>query len=120
MKKVAIITGGAKGIGAAIGYKLGTKGYAVVIADIDEKAGLYRLDHFTESSIDAMFVKTDVSSEIDVSNLMDKTVYIIQDTQTNHYFTSHMVQIKRACALRYDGGRYGFTSHIVQIKQVCI
>ena len=47
MKKVAIITGGAKGIGAAIGYKLGTKGYAVVIADIDEKAGLYRLDHFT-------------------------------------------------------------------------
>jgi len=72
LKKVAIITGGAKGIGAAIGYKLGTKGYAVVIADIDEKAGLYRLDHFTESSIDAMFVKTDVSSEIDVSNLMDK------------------------------------------------
>ena len=45
MKKVAIITGGGKGIGAAIGYKLGTKGYAVVIADIDEKAGLYRLDH---------------------------------------------------------------------------
>ena len=77
MKKVAIITGGAKGIGAAIGYKLGTKGYAVVIADIDEKAGLYRLDHFTESSIDAMFVKTDVSSEIDVSNLMDKVYAIL-------------------------------------------
>lgn len=72
MNKVSIITGGARGIGAAIAYKLGTKGYSIVIADIDENAGQYRLNHLKNSGIDAIFIKTDVSSEHDVSNLMDK------------------------------------------------
>lgn len=43
MGKVAIVTGGAKGIGASISYTLGKRGYSVVIADVDEEAGLYRL-----------------------------------------------------------------------------
>lgn len=72
MNKVSIITGGARGIGAAIAYKLGTKGYSIVIADIDENAGQYRLNYLKNSGIDAIFIKTDVSSEHDVSNLMDK------------------------------------------------
>ncbi|QGA55360.1 SDR family oxidoreductase [Sulfolobus sp. E5-1-F] len=72
MKKVSIITGGAKGIGAAIGYKLGKQGYAVVIADVDEKAGIYRENNFRGEGIDSFFIKTDVSSEKDVSNMVEK------------------------------------------------
>lgn len=72
MKKVSIITGGAKGIGAAIGYRLGKQGYAVVIADVDEEAGKYRENHFRGEGIDSFFIKTDVSSEMDVSNMVEK------------------------------------------------
>ncbi|ADX83633.1 SDR family oxidoreductase [Saccharolobus islandicus] len=72
MKKVSIVTGGAKGIGAAIGYRLGKQGYAVVIADIDENAGKYRENHFRSEGIDSFFIKTDVSSEMDVSNMVER------------------------------------------------
>ncbi|AAY81098.1 SDR family oxidoreductase [Sulfolobus acidocaldarius] len=72
MGKVAIVTGGAKGIGASISYTLGKRGYSVVIADVDEEAGLYRLEQFHKENIDSLFVRTDVSSETDVKNLMDE------------------------------------------------
>lgn len=57
MNKVSIITGGARGIGAAIAHKLGTKGYSIVIADIDENAGQYRLNYLKNSGIDAILLK---------------------------------------------------------------
>ncbi|WP_338598857.1 SDR family oxidoreductase [Sulfolobus tengchongensis] len=72
MKKVSIITGGAKGIGAAIGYKLGKQGYSIAIADIDENAGKYRENQFRNEGIDSIFIRTDVSSENDVSNLVER------------------------------------------------
>ncbi|TRM74026.1 SDR family NAD(P)-dependent oxidoreductase [Sulfolobus sp. B1] len=72
MRKISIVTGGAKGIGACIAYTLGKKGYSVVIADIDDKAGEYRLKQFRDEGIDSLFVKTDVSSENDVKKLMDQ------------------------------------------------
>ena len=38
-RKVAIVTGGARGIGAGIAPRLLASGYAVVIADNDAEAG---------------------------------------------------------------------------------
>jgi len=37
--KVAIVTGGGKGLGKAISRALGERGARIAIADVDEKAG---------------------------------------------------------------------------------
>ncbi|MGB9784278.1 MAG: SDR family oxidoreductase [Fervidicoccaceae archaeon] len=68
--KVCVVTGGAKGIGAAISSRLGIEGCTVFIADIDEEAGRIREGIFRNEGIDAHFVNVDVSKETDVEKLM--------------------------------------------------
>jgi NAD(P)-dependent dehydrogenase (short-subunit alcohol dehydrogenase family) len=72
--KVAVVTGGARGIGAAIAFKLGSEGAKVVVADIDEGAGRYREAWLRERGIDASFIKADVSREADVASLFNAVV----------------------------------------------
>jgi NAD(P)-dependent dehydrogenase (short-subunit alcohol dehydrogenase family) len=57
--KVAIVTGGAQGIGAAIAAGLEAEGATVVVADLNPPAG---------------GIRTDVASEEDVAVLVDETV----------------------------------------------
>lgn len=60
-ESVAIVTGGASGLGAATAEMLVCKGASVVILDIDELAG-----RATAERIGAQFVRTDVSVEKEV------------------------------------------------------
>ncbi len=64
--KVAIVTGGARGIGAAIAHRLGAEGASVVVFDIDAEAGRERLRLLKEQGASAIFVHGDVASEGDV------------------------------------------------------
>ncbi|WP_342793556.1 SDR family NAD(P)-dependent oxidoreductase, partial [Thermofilum sp.] len=50
-EKTCIVTGGARGIGAAIATKLGTEGCTVAIFDIDEQAGEYRQRELEKNGI---------------------------------------------------------------------
>lgn len=60
---VAVITGGARGIGAAYCLDLGAAGFDVVVADIlDEGAEMAERVHATTGR-EAMFVKVDVTQE---------------------------------------------------------
>ncbi|NAZ25028.1 MAG: SDR family NAD(P)-dependent oxidoreductase, partial [Thermofilum sp.] len=61
--KTCIVTGGARGIGAAIATRLGTEGCTVAIFDIDEQAGQYRQRELEKNGIKAVFYKVDVASE---------------------------------------------------------
>ncbi len=72
--KVVLVTGGAYGIGraAAIGFAL--RGAKVVIADRDAKRGEETVQQVKDAGGDALFVRTDVSSETDVEALVKKTV----------------------------------------------
>jgi len=71
--QVAIITGGAQGIGRQTAETLLKHGYRVIIADVDNQAGeetladlkLYGTVHF---------IQTDVSDEIDVIKLIEKAI----------------------------------------------
>ncbi|MFP3484076.1 MAG: SDR family oxidoreductase [Caldivirga sp.] len=72
--KVAIVTGGARGIGAAIAYKLGLEGARVIIADVNEEAGRWREGWLRDKGIDAVFVRADVSVEADVKNMVNEAI----------------------------------------------
>jgi sorbitol-6-phosphate 2-dehydrogenase len=73
--KVAIVTGGAQGLGEAISLRLAKEGCKVVIADI-KREGIEE----TEQRIKALYgsetmgVVADVSKEADVQNLVEETV----------------------------------------------
>jgi NAD(P)-dependent dehydrogenase (short-subunit alcohol dehydrogenase family) len=69
--KVAIITGGASGIGEAAVRMFVAEGARVVIADLQEKKGKELAASLGEN---ALFQKTDVTSEAEVQKLVQVTV----------------------------------------------
>lgn len=68
--KSAIITGGAKGIGSGIAYRLAEAGAKVIIADTDEITAQKTAQEFIDKGWTAKAVKTDVSSEADVQTMI--------------------------------------------------
>ncbi|XP_021278557.1 short-chain dehydrogenase reductase 2a-like [Herrania umbratica] len=70
-EKVAIITGGAKGIGEAAVRLFVKHGAKVVIADIADAAGIALANSLAPS---AAYVHCDVSSEEDIEILINKTI----------------------------------------------
>ena len=71
--KVALVTGGAQGIGKGIARHFLGLGMKVVIADVDDEAGKETLDELKNLG-ELKFVKTDVGNEADVKNAVEKTV----------------------------------------------
>lgn len=70
-KRVVVITGGATGIGLASSKKFGLKGDMVVVANRREDKGLEAVRQVEALGGTAVFIKTDVSIEADVKNLID-------------------------------------------------
>ncbi len=66
--KVAVITGGASGIGFATAQRLRAEGATVVIGDMDEKAG-----EKAAAEVEGLFIKVNVTDEAEVDNLFDLT-----------------------------------------------
>jgi len=72
--KNAIVTGGNKGLGRAISLGLASAGANVVIAARDLEASEKVSDEIKNIGTDSLIVKTDVSDQEDVRNLIDKTI----------------------------------------------
>ena len=72
--KVAIITGGAHGMGEAEARLFAKEGAAVVIADVLSDKGEAVAADINAGQGRAMFVKTDVTSEADWKALIEKTI----------------------------------------------
>ena len=73
-KKIAVVTGGASGIGEAICELFAREGARVVVADIDADGGAQTVSSIESDGGDAIFVKTDVSQEDEVSDLVTATL----------------------------------------------
>ncbi len=68
--KAAIVTGGAKGIGYGIAYRLAEAGAKVLIADMDESAAQEAAGTLKTKGWQAAAIKTDVSVEADVKAMI--------------------------------------------------
>src|SRR5438034_11734885 len=72
--KVALITGGASGIGRATALTFAREGAKLVIADMNADGGQQTVHMITEDGGEAAFVQVDVTSASAVETLMSKTV----------------------------------------------
>lgn len=72
--RVALITGGASGIGLATAIAFLEEGAKVAIADISEENGRRALELIDKKGHNVLFIKADISKEADVKRIIDETV----------------------------------------------
>lgn len=72
--KVAVITGGASGIGRAIAERCATEGINIILADIEENALATAKSELEAIGASVLAVQTDVSKAEDIETLANKTI----------------------------------------------
>ena len=72
--KIAVVTGATSGIGKATAQLFAEEGATVVMAARREDRGQAMADELKAAGHEALFVKTDVSSDADCRNLIEKAV----------------------------------------------
>lgn len=72
--KVAVVTGGASGIGAATAELFVAEGAKVVLVDLNEEKGKALEEKLKAQGADALFVKTNITSEEEVQAMYAKTI----------------------------------------------
>lgn len=73
-KKVAVVSGGATGIGRATAIQLATEGAAVAILDINAAEAAITLQKITEVGRNSIFVQTDATQNTQVSAAVQKAM----------------------------------------------
>lgn len=72
--KVAIVTGGMRGLGYTMAINLAKFGANIVIADIEVKDAEKIKKEFTDLNRESFFIKTDVSNSKDVNHMVEDTL----------------------------------------------
>ncbi len=72
--KVALVTGGASGIGRATALIFAREGAKLIIADMNEDGGQQTVHMITENGGDAIFVQVDVAQATEVEAMIGKAV----------------------------------------------
>src|SRR5215471_2548710 len=73
-EKVALVTGGASGIGRATALTFAREGAKLIIADMNTDGGQQTVHLITEQGGEAVFVRTDVSNATEVQALISTAV----------------------------------------------
>ena len=73
-EKVALVTGGASGIGRATALTFAREGARLIIADMNEDGGQQTVHMITENSGEATFVQVDVTQATEVEAMISKAI----------------------------------------------
>jgi NAD(P)-dependent dehydrogenase (short-subunit alcohol dehydrogenase family) len=100
---MAIVTGGASGIGRAIAQKFAASGASVRILDLDERAAHAVVEEITAAGADAKAYKCDVSSQDSVKAAFqavfaEGSVHIL----VNNAGISHVGSLEKTCEHDFD------------------
>jgi len=116
--EVAVITGGASGLGKATALKLAEKGVSICLVDISDEAGTEAVKEVKAKGAEAIFVKADVSKADEVKNYVDKTVEIFGTitmffnnagiSGPGTFFAEHTIEdIDKVIGINMAGALYG-------------
>jgi NAD(P)-dependent dehydrogenase (short-subunit alcohol dehydrogenase family) len=72
MNKIAVVTGGAGGIGQAVADRLAKEKQTVVLLDMNEEAGKEGIGTFRKRGIEMSFLRADLTREAEVQNTFEK------------------------------------------------
>ena len=91
--KVALVTGGARGIGRAIVEKFAAEGAVVTFVDVDDDAGRATADALATAGMTASFRRADITAEADVRGVVDEVLardgtidVLVNNAGVNAYF----------------------------------
>lgn len=74
-QKVALITGGAKGIGNSIAVQLARDGFAIVIMDVQDEDKVYvNLQNVRDEKQPFMYIKGDISSDVSRKEVVSEII----------------------------------------------
>jgi NAD(P)-dependent dehydrogenase (short-subunit alcohol dehydrogenase family) len=74
MNKVAVVTGGAGGIGQAVADRLAKDNYRVVILDMNAEAGRQVVADFHKRGVELKFLRADLTQEAEVHATFEKVM----------------------------------------------
>ncbi|MEZ5118369.1 MAG: 3-oxoacyl-ACP reductase FabG [Candidatus Nanopelagicales bacterium] len=77
MSRVAVVTGGARGIGAAVAHRLAEDGMAVAVLDLDEKACGPVVDQIEAAGGRALAIGANVADEAEVGAAVDRIAEVL-------------------------------------------
>jgi len=109
--KVALVTGGASGIGRATALAFAREGVKVLISDIDEVGGQETIRMIHEASGEATFVQADVTKWDEVAALVSATVEAYQ--RLDFALNSAGIQGVRARTADYPADEWG---HVIDVN----
>ncbi|WP_239618764.1 SDR family NAD(P)-dependent oxidoreductase [Cohnella mopanensis] len=129
-QRVAVITGGASGIGREASLKFASKGDKVVVADYNEAGGQETVKLIQDKGGEASFVKVDVSNQADVEALVNKAVELYGriDVMYNNagiggagpVLSQNMDLYHRTIAVNQHGVAYGIIAAGNKMKELGI
>lgn len=81
--KVAVVTGGASGIGLALARTFAKEGMKIVLSDLDAKALKKQVNNFKSSGVDIIGIPTDVADR--------DSVFALADAAYKHFGNTHIL-----------------------------